>query len=176
MLTPAKIAEICALARSQVGTTEATGRNDGERVEGYIALGTKAAREPGLSWCAAFVLFLHRMCGVDLPGNDWAMRRVSTLYEVARQHGAILAADEQPEAGDLVIWLGRNAHASAGPSGHVEIVVEVQTTNDFDHTETTHLICVGGNVGNAVRLTNHLASDPRITAFVRPARMFGGHP
>jgi hypothetical protein len=169
MLTPSKITEITTLARAEVGTTEATGRNDGARVEEYIALGTKNPREPGLSWCAAFVLWLHRKCGVDLPGNDWAMRRVSSLYEVARHHGAVLAADEQPQVGDLVLWLGRNAHASAGPSGHVEIVVEVQSS-----PESTHLICVGGNVGNAVRLTNHLADDPRITAFVRPARMFGG--
>lgn len=174
VITPAVIAQVCAWLRAEVGVTEATGRNDGARVEHYIALGTKAAREPGLSWCAALALTAYREQGVDIPGNDWAMRRVSTLYEEARQRGAVLDPDEKARPGDWVLWLGRNAHASAGPSGHVETVVEVRADNVLDLYVISMLVCVGGNVGNAVKLTSHREDDPRITAIVRPARMFGG--
>lgn len=176
-LHPETIERVCAWLRAEVGVLEASGRNDGVRVEYYLALGkrgAKLAREPGLSWCMALALTAYCDQGCDFPGSDYALRRVSTAYEVARQHGAILGPDEEPEPGDWVLWLGRHAHASAGPSGHAETIVEVQRDNLFDHVETVTLVCVGGNVGNAVRLTNHRADDPRITAIVRPARLLSG--
>lgn len=152
---------IIARALAEVGVREATGRNDGARVEEYIALGTKAAREPGLSWCAAFVLWCHRVEGIDLPGNDWAMRRVSTLYEEARQRNAILTASEPPEPGDLAIYLGR-ASTHAGPSGHVQLVISWHMRGTVD--------VVGGNESNAVRRSTVAISAP--TCYVRPERMF----
>lgn len=152
---------ILVRAESEVGTREATNRNDGARVEEYIALGTKAAREPGLSWCAAFVLWCHRVEGVDLPGNDWAMRRVSTLYEEARQRGAILRPEEPPEPGDLAIYLGR-ASTHAGPSGHIQLVVSFPLRG--------RVFVVGGNEVNEVRRSSVPLSAP--TCFVRPERMF----
>ena len=156
---------IIARAIAEVGVAEATGRNDGARVEQYIALGTASAREPGLSWCAAFVLWCHRQEGVNLPGNPWALRRVSTLYEEARRAGAILAHDEVPAVGDLAIYLGR-ASSHAGPSGHVQLVVGVATS--MDDALTARLDVVGGNEGNAVRRSWVLESAP--TAFARPER------
>ena len=156
---------IIARAIAEVGVTEATGRNDGPRVEEYLALGTGAAPEPGLSWCAAFVLWCHKLEGVNLPGNPWAMRRVSTLYEEARRKGALLAADEIPAVGDLAIYLGR-ASSHAGPSGHVQIVVGMAT--NMDDALTARLDVVGGNEGNAVRRSWVLESAP--TAFARPER------
>lgn len=156
---------IIARAIAEVGVAEATGRNDGPRVEEYLALGTGAAPEPGLSWCAAFVLWCHKLEGVNLPGNPWAMRRVSTLYEEARRKGALLGADEVPAVGDLAIYLGR-ASSHAGPSGHVQLVVGVAT--NMDDTLTARLDVVGGNEGNAVRRSWVLESAP--TAFARPER------
>lgn len=152
---------IIARAIAEVGVAEATGRNDGARVEQYIALGTASAREPGLSWCAAFVLWCHRQEGVNLPGNPWAMRRVSTLYEEARQRDAILTASEPPEPGDLAIYLGR-ASTHAGPSGHVQLVISWHMRGTVD--------VVGGNEGNAVKRSTVAISAP--TCYVRPERMF----
>jgi uncharacterized protein (TIGR02594 family) len=157
----AALLRILMRAESEVGVSEASRRNDGARVEEYIALGTKAAREPGLSWCAAFVLWCHRAEGVDLPGNDWAMRRVSTLYEEARQRDAILRPEEPPAPGDLAIYLGR-ASTHAGPSGHVQIVVSFPLQG--------RVVVVGGNEGNAVRRSSVPLSAP--TCYVRPERMF----
>lgn len=152
---------IIARALAEVGVREASGHNNGVRVEEYIALGTKAVREPGLSWCAAFVLWCHRVEGIDLPGNDWAMRRVSTLYEEARQRDAILTASEPPEPGDLAIYLGR-ASTHAGPSGHVQLVISWHMRGTVD--------VVGGNEGNAVKRSTIAISAP--TCYVRPERMF----
>lgn len=158
----AVIDRVVMLARGEVGVTEATGRNDGARVEEYLG----GESERGLSWCAAFVLWCYETDGYRWRDNRWLLRRVSTLYEVARRRGAVLTGADLPEAGDLVLWIGRNAHPSAGPSGHVAIVVGCRLGPDGP----LELEIVAGNEDNGVVRRWISVHDPRITAFVRPSR------
>jgi hypothetical protein len=50
----------------EVGVREATGKNDGERVEEYLA---STGLGKGYAWCAAFVNWTMKGCGVKTPGS-----------------------------------------------------------------------------------------------------------
>lgn len=63
----------CFLATciDEVGTQEATGRNDGERVEQYLR---SVNLGPGYPWCAAFPHWAARQCGRTFePTREFAM-------------------------------------------------------------------------------------------------------
>lgn len=49
---------------AEVGVREATGKNDGERVELYLASTNLGS---GYAWCAAFVNWTHAQCGIPGP-------------------------------------------------------------------------------------------------------------
>lgn len=49
---------------AEVGVREATGKNDGHRVEQYLA---STQLGPGYAWCAAFVNWTYQKCGVVTP-------------------------------------------------------------------------------------------------------------
>lgn len=53
----------------EVGVRELTGKNDGVRVEAYLR--SVGARR-GQPWCAAFVSYILRSCGVDAPRSAWS--------------------------------------------------------------------------------------------------------
>lgn len=56
-------------ALAEVGVQEATGNNDGVRVEQYLAT---VGMPKGYAWCAAFVKFVCNLCGVETNGcNAW---------------------------------------------------------------------------------------------------------
>lgn len=160
MSDAAKIAAaVAAEARRHVGQREATGHNDGPFVERVLG------GERGLAWCAAFALRCYEWSGHKLPVNFWACRRVSTLFAELDERDAVLSAHDLPQPGDLAFWLGHQ-HRSAGPSGHVGVVVEV-TPQMIDIVE--------GNSGDAVRLRRYsLALPGAPTAYARPSRILGG--
>lgn len=62
---------------SQVGTREATGNNDGARVENYLSV--SGLRE-GYPWCASFVAWNFKQVGIDAPRSayspDWFISNV----------------------------------------------------------------------------------------------------
>lgn len=60
---------IMAIARAEIGTREATGNNDGKRVEEYLA--TVKLRK-GNPYCAAFVSFIFNNAGYSLPRTGWS--------------------------------------------------------------------------------------------------------
>jgi hypothetical protein len=53
----------------EVGVRELTGKNDGVRVEAYLR--SVGARK-GQPWCAAFVSYILRKCGVNAPRSAWS--------------------------------------------------------------------------------------------------------
>lgn len=56
--------------RAEIGVREATGNNDGHHVEKYLA---STNLGPGYAWCAAFVNWSNRHCGVIGPqGAAWS--------------------------------------------------------------------------------------------------------
>lgn len=54
---------------AEIGVREATGRNDGERVETYLA---SVGFGKGHAWCAAFVSWTLQQCGVSNPKSAWS--------------------------------------------------------------------------------------------------------
>ena len=81
---------ILEIAAAEIGVREATGRNDGARVEEYLRY-TGLGR--GHEWCAAFVSWCYGQAGLSQPRNPWS----PALFPHARQYKsgvrAILPAD-----------------------------------------------------------------------------------
>ena len=62
--------DVVALIYTQeTGVREATGSNDGSRVEEYLAA---AGRRKGDAWCAAFVTWVFRQAGVEAVVSGWS--------------------------------------------------------------------------------------------------------
>jgi len=54
---------------AELGVKEATGNNDGSRVEEYLRY---CGLGEGYAWCAAFVSWCHGQAGYPAPRNAWA--------------------------------------------------------------------------------------------------------
>ncbi|TJZ63571.1 CHAP domain-containing protein [Sphingobacterium olei] len=57
------------IATAELGVREATGHNDGERVEAYLRY-THLGK--GYEWCAAFVSWCYGQAGLRQPRNPWS--------------------------------------------------------------------------------------------------------
>lgn len=123
-------------AIAQIGTLEATGRNDGEVVK-YLASVGLAKGNP---YCAAgvYYCFLTAAFDLKLPPKEIPIPRTglaNAFYDRARKSGRL--ESYLPEVGDLIVWRkGRSAF------GHVEWIVSV---GDRGWTET-----VGFNTSKTV--------------------------
>ncbi|HMR19040.1 MAG TPA: CHAP domain-containing protein [Sphingobacterium sp.] len=60
---------ILKIAQNEIGVREATGRNDGKRVEEYLRY-THLGK--GYEWCAAFVSWCYGQAGLSQPRNPWS--------------------------------------------------------------------------------------------------------
>jgi len=60
---------LVSLANQQVGVREATGNNDGLRVEAYLA---SVNLRKGQPWCAAYVSWLFAEAGLAKPRSGWS--------------------------------------------------------------------------------------------------------
>lgn len=58
-----------AIYTAEIGVREATGSNDGERVEEYLRYCNLG---PGHAWCAAFVSWCFGQAGYGEPRNPWS--------------------------------------------------------------------------------------------------------
>lgn len=70
--------KIINIASKELGTHEATGKNDGPRVEEYLRYTNLGS---GYEWCAAFVSWVYGQAGLDVPRNPWS----PALFPKARQ-------------------------------------------------------------------------------------------
>lgn len=67
---PLRRTEVVALLYTrEIGVREATGHNDGSRVEEYLAA---AGRRKGEAWCAAFVTWVFVQAGVEAAVSGWS--------------------------------------------------------------------------------------------------------
>ena len=62
-------ARIIEIAAAEIGVQEATGNNDGERVEAYLAY---TGLGKGHAWCASFISFCYGQAGLSEPRNPWS--------------------------------------------------------------------------------------------------------
>lgn len=70
---------IAAVALQEIGVQEATGNNDGMRVEEYLAY---TGLGKGHAWCAAFVSWCYGQAGLAVPRNAWS----PALFPLARRY------------------------------------------------------------------------------------------
>lgn len=70
---------IAAIAVQEIGVQEATGNNDGKRVEEYLAY---TGLGKGHAWCAAFVSWCFGQEGLAVPRNAWS----PALFPLARRY------------------------------------------------------------------------------------------
>ncbi|MCS4226438.1 CHAP domain-containing protein [Sphingobacterium sp. BIGb0165] len=70
---------IVDIAVGEIGVHEATGSNDGARVEEYMAY---IGLGKGHAWCAAFVSWCYGQAGLAVPRNAWS----PALFPVARRY------------------------------------------------------------------------------------------
>ena len=72
---------IVDIAIAEIGVREATGHNDGRRVEEYLAY---TGFGKGHAWCAAFVSWCYGKAGLATPRNAWS----PALFPMARRYTA----------------------------------------------------------------------------------------
>ncbi|WP_164111712.1 MULTISPECIES: hypothetical protein [Sphingobacterium] len=80
---------IIAIASAEIGVKEATGNNDGKRVEEYLRY-TDLGK--GYDWCASFVSWCYGQAGLKEPCNPWS----PALFPKARvywKQGKLLTTD-----------------------------------------------------------------------------------
>lgn len=76
---------VVELAIAELGVREATGRNDGPRVEEYLRY---TGLGKGYEWCAAFVSWVYGQAGFSVPRNPWS----PALFPRAKTYGGQGAA------------------------------------------------------------------------------------
>ncbi len=78
-------ASLIRIARAELGVRELTGKNDGRRVEEYLAV---AGLKKGQPWCAAFVSWIFRQEGFHQPITGWS----PSLFPASRLTSKLKAA------------------------------------------------------------------------------------
>jgi hypothetical protein len=61
--------QVKAIYSAEIGVREKTGRNDGERVEEYLAV---TQLGPGYAWCASFLSWVFSKAGFPEPRTPWS--------------------------------------------------------------------------------------------------------
>ncbi len=127
--------KIIDIASGEIGVREATGNNDGKRVEEYLRY-TNLGK--GYAWCSAFVSWCFGQAGLQEPRNPWS----PALFPNARTYCRGDAC-RRP-----VTWLKINPADIFGIYGqsarridHVGLVKSVQDS---------YLITIEGNSNNRV--------------------------
>jgi len=121
---------------AELGVREATGRNDGVRVEMYLA---SVGHKKGAPWCAAFVSWVYQQAGVKAVKSAWSPSWFpvnNTIYTRGKE------GNKTPDRADVFgLWfqnLKRIAHVGFihewQPNTSVVITVE-GNTNDAGSRE-----------------------------------------
>jgi hypothetical protein len=121
---------IVDIAIGEIGVREATGKNDGAKVEEYLAY---TGLGKGYAWCAAFVSWCYGKAGLAAPRNAWSPALFPLIRRYTEQQtkqGSILPAD-----------LFAIYSQQQGRINHVGIVRKI---------EGNWLLTVEGNVANRV--------------------------
>jgi hypothetical protein len=162
---------IVRVARGYVGTTEATGRNDGEQIKAFFAGCTRrisGVERPtgwasGWDWCAAFASWcVHVALSLPVGSIVPVGRRIAVreLVEDARACGRLETSRlYRPKPGDLYIGARGGGDPLLGGTGHVRVFAS-------DRGEGRY-VGIGGNEDNGVRESVHRYDDATWRAWVR---------
>jgi hypothetical protein len=150
MVTTMKVEEI---ARTQLGVSEKTGKNDGIPAQRYM-------RGDALAWCAGFVLYcLNQSDSIwrhAFEAQHYKCRRVSGFVAVAGENGVFRPRKGYtPKPGDIVFF--SNATSDVGVAGnHCGVVDEVVG----ERVRT-----IEGNTSNKVARREYAVDDRRILGY-----------
>ncbi|TKC07700.1 peptidoglycan-binding protein [Pedobacter frigoris] len=133
------------IARKEIGVREATNRNDGQRVEGYLGY---VGFKKGAPYCAAFLSWCFGQAGYSQPRTAWS----PALFPASR-----LVKEPLP---GIVYGL---YYAGLGRIGHCGLVENVR--NDWVYGAEGNTNEAGGREGQGVyrkirhKRTIHVYSD-----------------
>lgn len=140
---------LCSVFTGEIGVRERSNRNDGSRVEEYLAY---TGNKKGDPWCASFVCWALAKAGIANPRSAWS----PALFPARRLvwKNSWPQKKERPQSGDVFgIWFnsrGRIAHcgfiAVWGPS---QVITVEGNTNESGSRE-------GDGVYRKRRLKNSL--------------------
>lgn len=141
------------IARTQLGVSEKTGKNDGIPAQRYM-------RGDALAWCAGFVLWCLAQSDNRwrhaFDAQHYKCRRVSGFVGVAGENGIFRprkAYDAQP--GDVIFFTASQSDVGV-PGNHCGVVDEVR--DGRVHT-------IEGNSGNRVARRDYDVDDKRILGY-----------
>ncbi len=116
---------------AELGVKEATGNNDGERVETYLRY---VGLGKGYEWCSAFCSWSYGQAGRAVPRNPWSPALFPKVRIIWQQGKTPVRL---PQTGDVFgVW-----NNSLGRIAHVGFV---------DQWTTHYLLSVEGNSNDAV--------------------------
>lgn len=121
---------IVDIAVGEIGIREATGSNDGTRVEEYLVY-TDLGK--GHAWCAAFVSWCYSQAGHLVPRNAWS----PALFPIARRYTEQQILEGSIRPADLFAIYNQRR----GRINHVGIIRKI---------EGNWLLTVEGNVADRV--------------------------
>ncbi|WP_343561592.1 CHAP domain-containing protein [Sphingobacterium sp.] len=121
---------IVDIAVQEIGVREAAGKNDGARVEEYLAY---TGLGKGHAWCAAFVSWCYGQAGLTAPRNAWS----AALFPLARRYTQQQVEQGSVQRADLFAIYNQRL----GRIDHVGIVRE---------SNNRWVFTVEGNVHNRV--------------------------
>lgn len=144
-------ARVLDLMISEVGVREATGNNDGPRVEEYLS---SVNLGKGYPWCAAF--------------PHWAYRKNGRVLEPARRFAAAATWHPEsrrvwerdgwtPEEGEVLSKPGDHLaiyYSNLGRIGHTAVIIE--ETEDYFRTVEGNTNSEGSREGNGVFIRKRL--------------------
>lgn len=92
--------QLVKTAETEVGVREATGNNDGQRVEQYLAV---SGFGKGFAWCAAFCAWVFKECGIPTTRSAWCPDWFPSSKVVYFRGGK---QNQQPRPGDVFgLWI-----------------------------------------------------------------------
>ncbi|RKO68974.1 CHAP domain-containing protein [Sphingobacterium puteale] len=121
---------IVNIAVQEIGIGEATGNNDGKRVEEYLAY---TGLGKGYAWCAAFVSWCYGQAGLPVPRNAWS----PALFPMARHYKKEQVEEDAVRPADLFAIYNHRLRRI----DHVGIVRKI---------ERNWILTVEGNVADRV--------------------------
>lgn len=147
--------DIVNVARTQLGVSEKTGKNDGIPAQRYM-------RGDALAWCAGFVLWCLAQSDSRwrhaFDAKHYTCRRVSGFVAVAGEQGLFRPRKGyEPKSGDIVFFT--NATSDVGVGGnHCGIV-------DTVDVQAGRLTTIEGNTSNKVARREYPVDDRRILGY-----------
>lgn len=146
--------ELINQAGTQIGVREATGHNDGQAVETYLA---SVGLGKGYSWCMAFVYWCAKQAAAKLGVTNPLKETGGVLDEWQSGRGTHLT---EPIPGSIMIM------DFGGGEGHTGIVTGVFIDQGIIHTIEGNTNNDGSREGIGVFRKTREIADPKIKGYI----------